>query len=65
MHRLQVSELAQVEGMTDAKEALIDIKTRIKKQGKPADIVELDLGEIAIGKFTPEIKKAIESCSNL
>lgn len=51
--------------MADAKAALVEVKTRIKKQGKPADIVELDLSEIPMGKITPEIKKAIEACSKL
>ena len=51
--------------MADVKAALVDIKSRIKKQGKPADVVDLDLTEIPIGKFTTEIKKAIEACINI
>lgn len=51
--------------MADTKAALVEIKSRMKKLGKPADIVELDLTEIPIGKITPEIKKAIEACTNL
>lgn len=40
------------------------IKERIRSnEDKPEEIVELDLSEIQIKKFTPEISREIESCA--
>lgn len=40
--------------------ALKFIKDAIKKEGDASKLVELNLSEIKIIKFTPEIQKAIE-----
>jgi hypothetical protein len=45
--------------------ALKSIQEAINQEGDPSKLIELNLSEIKIGKFTPEIKKAIELCSNL
>lgn len=46
--------------------ALKSIQEAIKNEGNdPSKLVELNLSQIVIGKFTPEIKKVIEGCKNL
>jgi hypothetical protein len=40
--------------------ALKSIQDLIKKEGDSNKLIELNLSEIKIGKFTPEIKRAIE-----
>jgi Cys-tRNA synthase (O-phospho-L-seryl-tRNA:Cys-tRNA synthase) len=45
---------------------LKSIQDAIKKENEPAaKLVELNLTDVKIGKFTPDIKKAIEECKNL
>lgn len=46
--------------------ALKSIQEAIKKAEEDAgELIELNLSEIHIGSFTPEIKKVIEKCKNL
>lgn len=45
--------------------ALKDVQEAIKNAGDIDKIVELNLSAIKIGKFNPDIKKAVEKCSNL
>jgi hypothetical protein len=40
--------------------ALKSIQQAINQEGDPSKLIELNLSEIKIGKFTPEIKRAIE-----
>jgi hypothetical protein len=40
--------------------ALKSITEAIHQEGDPSKLIELNLSEIKIGKFTPEIKRAIE-----
>lgn len=45
--------------------ALQTIKDKLKELGNLAEVDEIDLSEIDIGKFTPEIKKELEKCKNV
>jgi hypothetical protein len=45
--------------------ALQAIKDRLKEFDDLPNIDELDLSEIDIGKFTPEIKKELEKCKKV
>lgn len=45
---------------------LKSIREAIKNEGNdPSKLVELNLAQIEIGEFTPEVKNAIEECKNL
>lgn len=45
--------------------ALQAVKDRLKELDDLATLEELDLSEIDIGKFTPEIKKELEKCKKV